>query len=347
MGFAAIEFNDAAVAMARGGVPCTQSPGYALVDDDEMLIGEEAFRQARLKPRLVSTRFWERLGNDPVFPASAMTPSFADLARAHLSRIWSSAGPDADGLILVVPASFEPRRLGLLLGIAEQLALPVRAMVDSALVGCRGPVDEDLIVHVDIHLHRTVVTGVELGTTVRRTVHRSLEGQGLIRLYDAWIRRIAAIFVQTTRFDPLHRAQTEQAIYDRLPRWLADFAIQDSIIVEITAQNGAMHAIRLSRDQMIECATEFYVGLAQTIEGLCGGRPFSLQLADGAARLPGLAASITSAVGQSALSLPSGAGAIGALKHSTLWSDGTWNNTLTVSLPRDVFAGQWTTEGIS
>jgi hypothetical protein len=311
-----------------------------------MLVGEEALRQARLKPRLVSTRFWERLGNDPVFPASAMTPSFADLARAHLSRIWSSAGSDVDGLILVVPASFEPRRLGLLLGIAEQLARPVRAMVDSALVGCRGPVDEDLIVHVDIHLHRTVVTGVELGTTVRRTFHRSLEGQGLIQLYDTWIRCIAAIFVQTTRFDPLHRAQTEQAIYDRLPRWLAAFATQDSMLVELTAQNGAAHTIRLSRDQMVECATEFYGRLAQTIEELCGGRPCSLQLSDGAARLPGLAASVTSAAGQSALSLPSGAGAIGALQHSAQWSEETWNNTLTVSLPREVFAGQWARESI-
>ena len=207
--------------------------------------------------------------------------------------------------------------------------------------------DEDLIVHVDIHLHRTVVTGVELGTTVRRSVHRSLEGQGLIQLYDAWVRCIAAIFVQTTRFDPLHRAQTEQAIYDRLPRWLAAFAMQDSMTVEMTAQNGATHTARLSREQMIGCATGFYVGLAQTIEGLCGGRPFSLQLSDGAARLPGLAASITSAVGQSALSLPAGAGAIGALQHGTLWSDSTWNNSLTVSLPREVFAGQWATERIS
>ena len=346
MGFAAIEFNDAAVAMAREGVPCVQSPGYALVEGGELLIGEEALRQARLKPRLVSTRFWERLGDDPVFPASAVTPSFADLARAHLSRIWSSAGPDADELILVVPASFEPRRLGLLLGIAEQLALPVRAMVDSALVGCRGPVDEDLIVHVDVHLHRTVVTGIELGASARRSFHRSLEEQGLIQLYDAWIRCIASAFVQTTRFDPLHRAQTEQAIYDRLPLWLAAFATQDSMIVEMTAQNGATHTIRLSRDRMVECVAGFYVGLTRTIEELCGPRPYSLQLSDGAARLPGLAASVTAALGQRASSLPRGAGAIGALRHSAQWRVGAWNNSLTVSLPREVFAGKWARESI-
>lgn len=347
MGFAAIELNDAAVTLARDGVLRAQSPGYALVEQNTLLVGEEAFQQARLKPRLVSTRFWDRLSNDPVFPAHSDAVSFADLARAHLSQIWAHAGHGVDSLILVVPGSFERQQLGLLLGIAEQLSLPVRGMVDSALVACMPQVEQDLIVHVDVHLHRTVVTGVEVNGAARLIFHHSLEGHGLIQLYDSWIRLIAELFVQETRFDPLHRAESEQAIYDRLPRWLSAFESRESMGLEMTAGNGTSHAIRLSKTQVVECARKFHVRLGADIHELCGSRPFGLQLAQGAARLPGLAAALARAVDGRAFSLPSGAAALGALRHAVQITAGGWRNALTVSLPRDVFVGKAATESNS
>jgi hypothetical protein len=338
MRFAAIEFNDTAVALARDDALLTQSPGYALIERETLLMGEPALRQARLKPRLVSTRFWDRLSNEPVFPAAPTGTSFADLARTHLSQVWTRAGQDVGGLILAVPGSFERRQLGLLLGIAEQLALPVCGMVDSALVACSPHAQEGLFVHVDIHLHRAVVTGIEVNDDARRVFHHSLEEHGLIQFHDRWVRLIADLFVQTTRFDPLHRAQSEQAIYDGLPLWLAALEVQDSTGVEMAARDGSVHAIRLTRTQVAECARELYVRLGTAIAELCGNRALVLQLAAGAARLPGLADALQSVTSGTAASLPSGAGALGALRHALQITDGGWRNTLTVSLPRNVFA---------
>lgn len=337
MAFAAIELNDAAVVLARDGTLLTQSPGYALIEQDILLVGEDALRQARLKPRLVSSRFWDRLSTDPVFPATIPGASFADLARAHLSQVWARSGLDVDGLILVVPGSFERRQLGLLLGIAEQLALPVRGMVDSALVACRPQAKEGLIVHVDIHLHRAVVTGIEVSDEARRVFHQSLAGHGLVQLYERWVKLIADGFVQTTRFDPLHGAESEQAIYDRLPLWLSALDEQESMGIEMSARDGSVHVIRLFRTQVVECARAFYVRLGTAIRELSGGRAFALQLAHGAVRLPGLAGALQSASNARAISLPFGAGALGALSHALQISDGDWRNTLTISLPRDVF----------
>ena len=340
MVLAAIELNDAAIGVARDGALRIQSPGYALVEQGTLLVGEDALHQARLKPRLVSTRFWDRLSNDPVFPAASTTATCADLARAHLAQLWARAGQGVDGLLLVVPSSFQSRQLGLLLGIAEQLSLPVRGMVDSALVAFVPPPEADLAVHVDIHLHRAVVTGVEVNGRAQRVFHESLEGLGLTELYDVWIKHIAKSFVRTTRFDPLYRAQSEQAIYDRLPHWLSVLESHESMGVEMTSTDGSVHAIRLARSQMVACARELYAQLAAQIRSLCGARAFSLQLAHGAARLPGLAAALPTPAHGPALVLPSGAGALGALRHAVRITEGGWRNTLTVSLARDDLAGQ-------
>ena len=37
-------------------------------------------------------------------------------------------------------------------------------------------------------------------------------------LYDTWIRAIAEEFVRQSRFDPLHTAETEQLLLNRLGR---------------------------------------------------------------------------------------------------------------------------------
>jgi len=338
MDFAAIELNDASVALARDGVLRAQSPGYALIEQDVLLVGEPALRQARLKPRMISTRFWDRLSTDPVFPAMPTRVSFADLARAHLSHVWAQGGHNTGGLILVVPGYFERRQLGLLLGIAEQLALPVCGMVDSGLAACSPHAEDGLIVHVDIHLHRSVITGIEVHDEAHRIFYRSLEGHGLVQLFDGWVRLIADLFVQTTRFDPLHRAESEQAIYDRLPSWLAALKEQDAIGVQMAARDGGVHVIRLTRSQVVEHARGLYARLRSTIGELCGERVSTLHLADCAARLPGLADALRSPANGAARLLPPGAGALAALRHASQIVDGGWRNTLTVSLPRHVFA---------
>ncbi len=53
----AIELNDAGVAVARGRSLLPESPGYALVEAERLVVGAEARQAARLKPRHVQNRF--------------------------------------------------------------------------------------------------------------------------------------------------------------------------------------------------------------------------------------------------------------------------------------------------
>jgi hypothetical protein len=344
MALAAIELNDIAVTLARDGALIARSPGFALLEGDTLTIGEDALRQARLKPRIVSTRFWERLSNEPVSPAVPAAWTYAELARAHISWIWDRAGDHVDELVLVVPGHFERLQLGLLLGVAEQLALPVRGMVDSALVACDAHGDAGFIVHVAVHLHRTVVTGVELGDDARRVFAHSIEGHGLIQLHERCIELISDLFVETTRFDPLHSAESEQAIYDRLPGWLATLASKDSLRIEMVGRDGGTRAIELTRSRVEECAREFYEALRAVIARNCSNRHFVLELEDSAAQIPGLASSVLSGTGGRAVKLPPGAAALGALRRAPWIIQADWRNTLTLSLPRDAFDSRETAE---
>jgi hypothetical protein len=89
---------------------------------------------------------------------------------------------------------------------------------------------------------------------------------------------------------------------------------------------------------VVERARDFYVRLAADIGALCDGRPFALQLSHGAARLPGLATALQPAADGPAVTLPVGAGALGALDRAQAITGEDWQNTLTLSLPRDAFA---------
>lgn len=337
MALAAIELNDSAVTLARDGALIARSPGFALLDGDTLTVGEDALRQARLKPRMVSNRFWERLSNESVAPALPAGWTYADLARAHISWIWDRAGARVDDLVLVVPGHFDRLQLGLLLGVTEQLALPVRGMVDSALVACEAHGGADFIVHVAVHLHRTVVSGVELGDGARRVFAHSIEGHGLVQLHQRCIELIAEMFVETTRFDPLHSAESEQAIYDRLPGWLATLVSKDSLRIEMAGRDGATRAIELTRSRVEKCARELSDALRAVIVRHCSQRQFVLELEDGAARFPGLASSVLSGTDGRVVRLPPGAAALGALRRAPWIVRPDWRNTLMLSLPRDAF----------
>jgi hypothetical protein len=73
-----------------------------------------------------------------------------------------------------------------------------------------------------------------------------LPAAGLLALEDAWARVAAGAFVQQTRFDPLHAAESEQALYDRLPGWLAALLDAEEVAAELDL-NGRPLAVTLAR----------------------------------------------------------------------------------------------------
>ena len=111
--------------------------------------------------------------------------------------------------------------------------MPVRALVDAAAAASVRPYPKRQLMYVDASLHRVSVYADRPGR--RSAGARRARAESRARsLADAFARRIADHFVRATRFDPFTHAETEQLLYDRLPRWLE--ALQREERVELHSE---------------------------------------------------------------------------------------------------------------
>ena len=291
------------------------SPGLALIDGHELAMGADAEATARLHPRRLHSRFWQDLGTAPLgrpFPASLRT---ADLAHAHLKTVWDAAGDNAGEVIVAVPGVYSDDQLALLLGIARNLQIPVRGLVDAAVAASADRELQPHVLHLDLHLHRTVLTELEHGRELVRTGVRAEPRVGLLGLRDTWVRAIAPTFVRTTRFDPLHLAATEQVLYAHLADHLEVLAERDSTEVRI-ASGGRQHAIELDRARIVDASGSAYARLSSLVNDRAPSDETTLLVSHRVAAPPGLVGHLEERTGLKVVVLHPAAAAGGALAHA-------------------------------
>ena len=218
----AVHINDAGITVLSGDRISYREPGFALLDDDQLRTGNDAFRQARIHPRRIQHRFWSNLSMDPLQDRRFRHLTAADLVSRQIEQLWQQRTADADGMVVAVPSYMKPENLGLFLGIAGELNIPVVALVDAAVAATRREYRQAVPVHIEMSLHTTTLT--RLAQPGQAQIERSevIDSSGVYQLYETWINAVAEAFVQQSRFDPLHTAETEQILLNRLGGWLTD-----------------------------------------------------------------------------------------------------------------------------
>ena len=351
MSLLAVELHDAGVAAvaapaaesSEGTEPRLlgpPSPGFALLEGEELRIGVAAAERRRLAPRRTHHHFWHALDARRAlprpFPREWMA---ADLAHAHLEALWREIPTEtARRVVLAVPGSFEPEQLGLVLGICRAAGIPVTGLVDLALAAAVGSSTARRVLHFDLHLHRGVVTELQAtasGGLVRRSV-RTVEGAGRVALEDAWARAVAGVFVHSTRFDPFHAPHTEQALYHRLAPWLEGLERSDSEVAPFTLElGGEERTVELSREGAVAAVAELYERLVEPVRALASSAPDDgppeLLLSSHATGLPGLAERLEAAGVSAVLPLSPGAAGRGALTVSEAILQGPWEDPMDAS----------------
>lgn len=283
----AIDINDAGIAVADASGVLGVEPGYAVVDRGRILTGDEAAALARLRPRQASNRFWSALSMEPG-SAGADLPSAAELAHAQLAAIWQKAGQAWTDVLLVVPAGYRSEQLGLLLGLAQECGMPVRALVDAAAAAGHRPYPDCQLVYLDAGLFRVTATVLEQGADVAVRAEHALLQSGLMGLMDAFARRIADAFVRSTRFNPFRHAETEQALYDRLPGWLDALRTESRLELRLPYAGEEVN-VTIERDEMLSVAAGFYRAVAQLLaQHREPNRGLVVLVSHRLARLPGL-----------------------------------------------------------
>ena len=307
----AVHINDAGITLLDGGKILYREPGFALLEDNRLTTGDDAFRQARIKPRHIQNRYWSELTTEPLADQRRSHFSAADLVSRQLEQI-ASAGTGTE-LVIAVPAYMSPQQMGLLLGIARELRLPVVAMVDAAAAATRREYKGAVPVHVDITLHSTTLARLAQPGQVQVEKTDVLRGCGTHALVDYWLRTVSEAFVQQSRFDPLHTAETEQALVNKMAGWMSEAARNDSVRLEIEAGNSTYEATVESL-VFIGAAAPVYQQIASSLRALFRADEVpALQLTDRAARMPGLAEMLKARVGGEVFVLEPGATARGAL----------------------------------
>ncbi|MEM6937414.1 MAG: FHA domain-containing protein [Pseudomonadota bacterium] len=285
-----VEFNDAGLLVAADGTELLESPGYLAFEGKNLHVGAAAAQRVKLIPTQTQYAFWEYFASETL-PTGQLPQAglkHADLAYRHLERLWSIVGKDLKQLVLCVPADWGRAELGLLLGICQTLKIPVRALVNVALAASATPQPGRTLMHLDIHLHRLVLSTLDQGPWLSQAAVESTREVGLLRLLDGWAFAAAGAFVQATRFDPLHQAQTEQQLFDRLPAWLAAASGSRQLSLSVD-HNGNTVEARAPSQIFRDAAEPLYRRMAEFVGShLAGGDPVSLVISPRLAVLPGV-----------------------------------------------------------
>lgn len=302
------------VAVSSRGTVSQPSPGLALIDGDLLLVGQDAERDARLKPRRVHSRFWQSLNTRTLGRPFPHHLRAADLVHAHLSEFWRSVGSGTGEVILVVPGVWSNEQLSLLLGIAESAAIPVRGLVDVAVAATADRATRRRCLHLDLHLHRAVLTELEHGREVVRGRVWEDDRIGLVGLRDLWARTIAHLFVGETRFDPLHQAVTEQLLYLQLARHIEELTNHEATTITV-ASGGRQHSIEVGRRDLIDATRGVVEDLSKWVREYADEESTTVLISNPMASIPGLVDELGGAGLDIAALHPAAAGSA-ALNHA-------------------------------
>lgn len=287
MSLALIEINDTGLQVSIDDTFITSSPGFAVLHDNQLMTGSDAYANARLLPRWTNNRFWHQLGMDPLGNATPQLRHHADLAFAHLETLWTPIRDQADQVVFAVPPYYTREQLGLLLGMANECAMPVTGVIDSAVAAAASQQLSNTVLVLDIYLHCMVLTRLGASVQLTRTSTSTVSDIGILTLWDRWANIIANQFIQGTRYDPLHQAESEQALYNQLPAWITanpgpraqfDLRMQDTT-----------PSVAVTRDQLLAACSAVYPQIAQGVRAnLASGEITRLYLTHRLRGFPGL-----------------------------------------------------------
>ena len=257
-----LELNDAGLRLFVGGRQGKPSPGYATISGDTLLLGNEALHQAHLHPLQTNNQFWHRLSAEPLPMHNTRYRHHADLAYSHLIALYNEFAAEleqpCDRFVVALPGNFTREQIALLLGIVDQCPFNIVGLIDGAVAGSASIANVGSCLHVDAQLHQCVFTTLSVSDSVKREQIEVLPNLGLLSLRGKFAKSIADQFVDQSRFDPLHSAESEQSIYDQLPTWMAQSITQTDLILEVSGKTA-----KVSRSQLIAPMRGYYQQIAQ------------------------------------------------------------------------------------
>ncbi len=267
MSLKVIELNDVSLQVGDAGGIVAASPGFAVLEGKELILGAAAEQRHRIHPTSSHDKFWHELNTEPL-PARGRIRHHADLAYSQLLELAREAAIGGE-VLFAVPGHYSNRQLGLLLGLAGQCPFRASGMVDSALAAAADTSAEECVVHAGLQLHQVLLTRlVRKGGELAVDHVAPVPQLGRQQLLDALMRVATDAFIRQCRFNPQHQADTEQQLYSMLAAWIGDQAGgRGNLTMELKAA-AATHAAKLPREQLLAALKQSYAKLSHALRSL-------------------------------------------------------------------------------
>ncbi|MBM88876.1 MAG: hypothetical protein CMQ41_10915 [Gammaproteobacteria bacterium] len=290
MSLKVIELNDCGIKVGDESGIILESPGFALVTDDKVEVGESAKQHARLQPTNSFNKYWHELSLDPV-SQSEKVRHYADLAYAQLLQLSEAAKIDKD-VIFAVPGNFTRQQLSILLGLVQQCPFETIGLVDAALAASVSLAQSEHIVYADIQLHQVVVNKLTvIGDNVETGGVVQIPGVGYQNFINLMMQIATDMFIQQCRFNPQHNAESEQQLYNEIPSWLLQGETEKTLQLELK-NAGATYVAKLPREALISALNDYYTKIVEQVQAMASTTNTQLLLSANLAELPGFQSAV-------------------------------------------------------
>lgn len=311
----------------------TDSPAYVIFDGQSYICGKEAENICRIHPRIVSDTCWDQLSlRKSGIDANGKTPVYSELAYHHLKHIWTriqSTQKSIDKVVLATPGDYlnaesgNDEKVGLLLGMAVDLGMPLTGLIDMACASILPQAhalanSQDVVLHLDLHQHAAIITLVHLSDNLHSQKVIRTSSLGYAQILADLVPKLANRFLSQTAFDVSHNAQTEQAFFNQAVALLRKLGKTPEATIQLEGKKRPRKMV-ISRDTIARFLDGITNQLTQIAIKAAGGKdldskPKLLAITERARRIPGLKEQLENAGGFKLISLPEGAAAFGAAR---------------------------------
>ena len=201
--------------------------------------------------------------------------------------------------------------LGILLGICHEAGIEVSGFVNAAVAALSTTSCPTEVTYLDLFVGHTLISELTVNSEVRHERSFEVRDSAFASLVEGWVNLLADRFVQETRFDPLHTADTEQQLYNQVYDWVNGAHLRNEVAFEVR-HGEQQRRVEVTRPQLEAKAQ-------QRIDRLIDALPArkDIVLSARAARLPGLSRRLQSA-GFQVTALAGDAVAAGCNEHLAL-----------------------------
>ena len=330
MSIKVIEINDSNIRVGDETGIIFQSPGFALVTENKLEVGELAERQSRIQPTNSFSKYWYELNLEPISHTAKVRHN-ADLAYAQLTYLAAEADIDQD-VIFSVPGNFSKDQLAILLGLARQTKFTPVGFVNSALADSIQATYKKQSLHVDIQLHQVVITTIVMNEAFFKVENVvQVPGVGVQNFMNLMMQAATDLFIDQCRFNPQHDAISEQELYNVLLAWFSNYEEGKTLQLELQSSDTA-HLAKLPWENLTGVLDRYYRKINEQIGALTVGSEAQLLLSESLGRLPGYLRTIPSDLAYEVASCYQGARA--CINHQKLIASKEGEITLVAKLAK-------------